>query len=73
MSKPIDWELIDYYINRYVEEINHGTDGWTRAGTLGGLIYILQYYDIGDKDLGADRLDRITEGRYSNGQNGFSS
>ncbi len=68
MSKPIDWELIDYYINRYVEEINHGTDGWTRAGTLGGLIYILQYYDIGDKDLGADRLNKITEGRYGNGK-----
>ena len=30
MSKPIDWELIDYYISRYVEEINHGTDGWLR-------------------------------------------
>ena len=60
--------MIDYYINRYVEEINHGTDGWIRAGTLCGLIYILQYYDIGDKDLGVDRLDRITEGGYSNGE-----
>ena len=68
MSKAIDWELIDYYINRYVEEINHGTDGWTRAGTLVGLIFILQYYDIDDADLGADRLNKITEGRYGNGK-----
>lgn len=60
MSKPIDWELVDYCINRYVEEVNLGVDG-TRARMLSGLIYILCYYGIDDTDLGADRLNKITE------------
>lgn len=68
MSKTIDWELIDYYIDGYVELIDNDTDGWTRSGMLSGLINILRYYDISDTDLGVDRLDRITEGRYGNGK-----
>lgn len=71
MSKSIDWDLIDYYIDRYVEEINHGTDNWVRSGILSGLINILSYYNMSDVDLGADRLNKITEGRYDTGRNDY--
>ena len=53
------YELIDYYIDKYLEEKEHQTDGYTLAGMLQGLLWICRFGDITDDDLGDERLERL--------------
>ena len=53
------YELIDYYIDKYLEEKDHQTDGYTRVGMLQGLLWICRFGGVTDEDLGEDRLIKI--------------
>lgn len=56
------WEnLVDYYIDEYIKEKKHNTNGYTRAGMLQGLLWICRFYNITDNDLGEERLNKISE------------
>ena len=54
------YELIDYYIDQYIKEKEHQTDGYTRAGMLQGLVWICRFGGITDENLGDDRLVKIS-------------
>jgi len=53
------YELIDYYIDKYLEEKAHQTDGYTLAGMLQGLLWICRFGGITDENLGDDRLKKL--------------
>lgn len=57
------YNLIDFYINNYQNEIRHETDGCVRAGMLQGLIWVCRFAGIADEILGKDRLKRIASER----------
>ena len=54
------YELINYYIDKYLEEKEHQTDEYTLAGMLQGLSWICRFGGITDEDLGDDRLVKIS-------------
>lgn len=61
MSKTIDWELIDYFINKYSEIKNDGISNYMAiVSTLYTIIFILGYYQISSSELGEERLNKIT-------------
>ena len=53
------YKLIDYYIDRYLEEKELQKDGYDLAGMLHGLVWICRFGGITDEDLGNDRLRKI--------------
>ena len=53
------FDLIDFYIDKYAQEIEHHTNGYTRAGMLEGLLWICKFGGISDKDLGEERLKKL--------------
>lgn len=52
-------ELIDYYINKYLEEKEHNTDRYVLIGMLEGLITICKFCRISDKNLEKEILSKI--------------
>lgn len=63
MSDTINtYELIDYYIDKYLKEKEHNTDRYVLAGMLVGLITICRFCGISDEDLGKERLSKICSG-----------
>lgn len=59
-DKKMDiYKLIDYYIDEYVKEKEHQTNGFTRAGMLQGLLWICRFGGITDDDLGDERFAKI--------------
>lgn len=61
MSKTIDWELIDHFINKYSEIKNDSNSNFmTTASMLYAIIFILDYYQISSSELGEERLNKIT-------------
>ena len=56
MSDTINtYELIDYYIDKYLKEKEHNTDRYVLAGMLVGLITICRF-------CGKERLSKICSG-----------
>ena len=65
MSDTINtYELIDYYIDKYLKEKEHNTDRYILIGMLNGLHEIFKFCRISDKDLGKERLSKICSGGY---------
>lgn len=61
MSRAIDWELIDYFINKYSEIKNDGISNFMAiVSMLYTIIFILDYYQISSSELGEERLNKIT-------------
>ena len=54
------YKLIDYYIDKYLEEKEHQTDGYIRTGMLQGLVWICRFGGITYENLGNDRLVKIS-------------